>query len=352
MSDGPQLFEVHVSAAGRRVDQFLAHRLPGYSRSFLQKLIDDGEVSVDGEVVRRSHRLSPGDLVELVVPPPIRADVVPEDIPLDIVHQDEDVVLVNKPRGMVVHPTTHDLSGTLVNALLFHVTDLSGINGVERPGIVHRIDKDTTGILVVAKNDRAHRGLSEQFRDHSIARRYVAVCWGRPHPASGTIESEIGRHKKDRRRQTSWSPVTPRDSVTHYTTVEEYGPASLVQCELETGRTHQIRVHFTERLRHPLVGDPVYGGLAKGLMPRDPELKRVLSPIRGQLLHAATLGFVHPRTKEYVHFSAPPPPRMLDAIRALRRHARMEEDAPGPWDDRAVTPRPAADEAHSGRNPE
>ncbi len=337
MSDGSsQRFDVHHSAAGRRVDQFLAHKLPGHSRSFLQKLIDDGEVRVEGEVVRRSHRLAAGDVVELVVPPPIRADVVPEDIPIDIVHQDADLVLVNKPKGMVVHPTTHDLSGTLVNALLHHVKDLSGINGVERPGIVHRIDKDTTGILVVAKNDHAHRMLSDQFRDHSIARRYVALCWGRPHPPAGTIESEIGRHKKDRRRQTSWSPVTPRDAVTHYQVVEEYGPASLVQCELETGRTHQIRVHFTERLRHPLIGDPVYGGLAKGLMPSAPDLKRVLAPIRGQLLHAATLGFVHPRTDAYVHFSAPPPDHMMAALRALRRHAGMDEDAPGPWDPTAA----------------
>jgi 23S rRNA pseudouridine1911/1915/1917 synthase len=324
-------FEVHVSAEGRRVDQFLAHKLPGHSRSFLQKLIDDGEVTVDGAVVRRSHRLHAGDRVELVVPPPIRADVIPEDIPVDIVYQDADIVLVNKARGMVVHPNTHDVSGTLVNGLLHHVTDLSGINGVERPGIVHRIDKDTTGILVVAKNDHAHRTLSEQFRDHSIDRRYVALCWGRPQPLQGTVESTIGRAKKDRRRQTSWSPVTPRDSVTHYTVVEEYGPASMVQCELETGRTHQIRVHFTERLRHPLIGDPVYGGLAKGLMPADPELKRVLSPIRGQLLHAATLGFIHPSTGEYVAFAAPPPEHMMDAIRALRIHAGLDVDAPGPW---------------------
>lgn len=324
-------FEVHISAAGKRVDQFLALKLPGHSRSFLQKLIDDGEVTVDGEVVRRSFRLNPGDTVELVVPPPIRADVVAEDIPITIIHQDADIVLVKKPRGMVVHPTTHDLSGTLVNALLHHVNDLSGINGVERPGIVHRIDKDTTGILVVAKNDHAHRMLSDQFRDHSITRRYVALCWGRPHPERGTIESTIGRHKKDRRRQTSWSPVTPRDAVTHYETVEEYGPASLVACELETGRTHQIRVHFTERLRHPLIADPVYGGMAKGLMPSDPKLRAVLAPLRGQMLHAATLGFIHPTTESYVHYSAPPPDDMLAAIRALRTFAGMDPDAPGPW---------------------
>ena len=329
----PQRFEVHHSAAGRRVDQFLARKLPGHSRSFLQKLIDDGDVTVDGEVVRRSHRLQPGDVVELVVPPPIRADVVPEDIPLDIVHQDADLVVVNKPKGMVVHPTTHDLSGTLVNALLHHVRDLSGINGVERPGIVHRIDKDTTGLLVVAKNNRAHHALSDQFRDHSITRRYVALCWGRPMPGEGTIESTIGRHKKDRRRQTSQSPITPRDSVTHYKVVEEYGPASLVQCELETGRTHQIRVHFTERLRHPLIGDPVYGGLNKGLMPRDPKLRAVLAPLRGQLLHAATLGFIHPGNSEYVHYSAPPPPHMMKAVQVLRSHAGMDPDADGPWNE-------------------
>jgi 23S rRNA pseudouridine1911/1915/1917 synthase len=309
----------------------LAVELPGHSRSFLQRLIDNGDVQVDGEVVRRSHRLSTGDVVELVVPPPIRADVLPEDIPLDIVHQDSDLVVVNKPKGMVVHPNTHDVGGTLVNALLHHIHDLSGINGVERPGIVHRIDKDTTGLLVVAKNDRAHVSLSNQFRDHSIDRRYLALCWGRPAASAGTIESTIGRHKKDRRRQTSFSPITPRDAVSHYKVLEEYGVASLVQCELETGRTHQIRVHFTERLGHPLIGDPVYGGLAKGLMPSEPALRKILAPIRGQLLHAATLGFIHPRRDEYVHFAAPPPPTMLDAIKTLRRHAGMDEDAPGPW---------------------
>ena len=314
------------------MDQFLALKLPGHSRSFLQRLIDDGEVQVDGEVVRRSFRLDAGAVVELRVPPPLAAPVEAQDIPLDIVHQDADIILVNKPKGMVVHPTTHDLGGTLVNALLHHVKDLSGINGVTRPGIVHRIDKDTTGLLVVAKNDHAHNHLSDQFRDHSIDRRYAALCWGRLGQASGTVESTIGRHKGDRRRQTTQSPIAPRHAVSHYTVLEEYGPASLVNCELETGRTHQIRVHFTERLGHPLIGDPVYGGLAKGLLPRDPELARLIAPIRGQLLHAATLGFIHPRSGEYVHFSAPPPHEMIELIRALRRQGGMTGDEPWPWE--------------------
>ena len=327
-----QRFQVHDSASGLRVDQFLALKLPGHSRSFLQRLIDDGEVQVDGEVVRRSHRLAESDVVELVVPPPIRSEVVPEDIPIDIVFQDSDLVIVNKPKGMIVHPTTHDLAGTLVNALLHHIGDLSGINGVARPGIVHRIDRDTTGLLVVAKNDHAHVTLSDQFRDHSIDRRYLALCWGRPAPTEGSIETDIGRNPKDRRRQTTFSPISPRNAISHYRVLEDYGPASLVQCELETGRTHQIRVHFTERLGHPLVGDPVYGGLAKGLMPSSTDLRRVLAPIRGQLLHAATLGFVHPSTGEYVHFAAPPPELMLGAVRALRAHAGADPDGPAPWD--------------------
>ncbi len=323
-------FEVRAAKNGLRVDQFLARLLPDYSRSFLQNLLDDGQATVNDETCRRSDRVHFGDQVSITIPSATPLDVPAEDIPLEIVYQDADIVLVNKAVGMVVHPNTHDREGTLVNALLHHIDDLSGINGIERPGIVHRIDKDTSGLLVVAKNDHAHKHLSEQFRAHSIDRIYALLCWNTPSNNEDTITSSLGRSPHDRKKMASVDRGG-KHAVTHYRVLESYGPVALVECALETGRTHQIRVHFSER-QHPLVGDPVYGGTKEKHLPTNPDLRDLLSPLRGQMLHAATLGFIHPSTDEYVHFHVAPPEPMLGVIQALRRHAGLEATTNGPWD--------------------
>ncbi|MCO4769566.1 MAG: RluA family pseudouridine synthase [Deltaproteobacteria bacterium] len=326
---GPVELDVPLSAMGQRVDQYLAGKFPELSRAYLQTLIDEGEVRVDGAVCRRSQRLKPGELIELVIPPPRPSEVLAQDIPLHIVYEDEDLALVNKPTGMVVHPTTHDLDGTLVNALLFHFGSLSAINGIERPGMVHRIDKDTSGLLVIAKNDVAHHHLSEQFRAHSIERTYVMLCWGCPVPASGTVEGLIGRDPRDRRKQ-SGRVTRGKHAVTHYSTLEELGRVALMQCQLETGRTHQIRVHLSE-MHHPLIGDYVYGGTKKHWLPSEPKLRALLAPIKGQLLHATSLGFIHPRTDEFVQFRVDPEPEFMTVLSALRERVGIAPDAPGPW---------------------
>jgi len=326
-------FEVRAAMAGLRVDQFLSRLLPDYSRSFLQNLIDRGSASINDTVCRRAQRVHFGDQVHITIPSARPLDVPSEDIPLDIVYQDRDIVVVNKAVGMVVHPNTHDRAGTLVNASLFHVDDLSGINGIERPGIVHRIDKDTSGLLVVAKHDQSHNHLGEQFRAHSIDRIYALLCWNIPSAPEGTITSALGRSSQDRKKIASVAQGG-KQAVTHYRVLEQYGPVALVECALETGRTHQIRVHFSER-EHPLVGDPVYGGTKERHLPDDPQLRELLAPLRGQMLHAATLGFIHPREDRYVHFHVAPPEPMMGVIKALRRHAGLPPDAPGPWSRKA-----------------
>lgn len=333
MTDEAEFWELEVPPrfAGMRVDQYLAAQLPELSRSYIQKLIDEGGAKLDGQVVRRSQRVANGQIVEFTVPETQDWDVLPEEIPLAIVHDDPDLLVVDKPVGMVVHPNMRDRSGTLVNALLWNVRDLSGINGIERPGIVHRIDKDTSGLLVVAKNDLAHHHLGEQFRDHSIERLYVALCWGGvPTPPEGTVRSFIGRDPRDRKRMAS---VTGggKEAVTHYRTTERYGAANMIECSLDTGRTHQIRVHLSEQ-GHPLVGDSVYGGTKARHLGSDPAMGALLKDVRGQMLHAATLGFIHPRTDQYLRFRCPPPPPMVAVIRALRTCAGLDPDMPGPWD--------------------
>ena len=329
-TEGPQELDVGIHDAGQRVDSFLAGRFPGLSRSYVQRLIDDGEVRVDGVVCRRSQRLRPGELLEFVVPPTRPADIPAQDLPLDIVYEDDDIAVVNKPQGLVVHPNTNDIDGTLVNALLFHLENLSGINGIERPGIVHRIDKDTTGLLVVAKHDQAHNHLGEQFRAHSIERTYVAITWGVPRPESGTVEGLIGRDVKDRRKQ-SGRVTRGKHAVTHYRTLEEFGSvAALVTCSLETGRTHQIRVHLSE-LHHPLVGDKTYGGLKEHWLPSEPALRALMSPVRGQMLHAASLGFIHPRSDAFVQFRTPLHDPFRTVLAGLRSHHGLDPETPGPW---------------------
>ncbi len=308
--------------AGQRLDQFLSARVGDHSRTRLQRLVDEGRVLVDGGWCRRSTRLHGGEEVVVFIPDVEPSDILAEDIPLEVPYEDSDLLVVYKPPGMVVHPTQHDHSGTLVNALMFHTTDLSGISGVERPGIVHRLDKLTSGLLVVAKNDHAHASLADQFRDHTITRRYMALVWGTPVPSEGMIESEIGRHPADRKRMSSKAKHGKR-SVTRYRVRERLGPISRIELVLETGRTHQIRVHMSEK-QHPVVGDPVYGGRVSRRLTDDPELTALVGPIQRQMLHARHLGFEHPTSEEYIAFNREPPEDFQQLLEGLRQRATAD----------------------------
>lgn len=291
--------------AGVRLDAFLAGRMEK-TRSAVQKLIDQGSVQVNGSAAAKNTRLRVGDWVEVEVPPPEELDVKPQDIPLDIVYEDGDLLVVNKPKGMVVHPAAGNPDGTLVNALLFHCGEsLSGINGVIRPGIVHRIDKDTSGLLIVAKNDRAHQSLAEQIAVHSFTRIYNAVVYGNLKEDEGTVSAAIGRHPTDRKRMAVLSSGG-REAVTHYRALERFSSFTLVECRLETGRTHQIRVHMAH-IGHPVAGDPVYGP------------KKCITELRGQCLHARVIGFVHPSTGEYLEFDSGLPAYFDQFLTKLRR---------------------------------
>lgn len=280
---------------GERIDVFLNERVPDFSRSYLQKLIKNGRVTVNGNAIKNSYRLSADDIVDIEIPDDVKPDILPEDIPLDILYEDTDLLVVNKPKGMVVHPAAGHYSGTLVNALLYHCEGcLSGINGVLRPGIVHRIDRDTTGSLVVCKNDMAHQALAEQLKDHTICRRYRAIVHGRLKKDEGTVDAPIGRHPTDRKKM-AVNYKNGKNAVTHYQVLQRFSSFSYIECRLETGRTHQIRVHLAS-LGHPLLGDSVYGPS------RSP-----FRHLEGQCLHAMTLGFIHPRTGVYTECVAPLP---------------------------------------------
>ncbi len=283
-----------------RLDQFLAKNLEDYSRSRLQSLIFDEQVTLNGRTITDpARRVKPEDKITLIVPVAEDLDIQPEDIPIEVVFEDEHLLVVNKPAGMVVHPAPGNNSGTLVNALMHHCGDsLSGIGGVKRPGIVHRIDKDTSGLLVVAKSDIAHQGLSEQFADHSLTRKYQAVVWGLPAPSSGTVEGNLGRHPVDRKRMAIVKPPHGKHAITHYKMIKplSFGTASLIECQLETGRTHQIRVHMTH-IGHSLIGDPVYGKVSKSRkISLEPDAKSFIAKFNRQALHAKTIGFIHPAT--------------------------------------------------------
>lgn len=294
---------VDAADAGERIDKYITLQAEEWSRSQVQAWIKEGRVSVDGEPVKSNYKVSLDDEVTLRVPPPRELAIQPEAIPLDIVYEDADIVVVNKPRGLVVHPAPGHYTGTLVNALLYHCKDLSGINGVLRPGIVHRIDKDTSGLLVVAKNDRAHVGLAEQLKDHTVNRKYVAIVHGIIPHEMGTIDAPIGRDPKNR-QQMAVVFENSKPAVTHFIVLERFKEYTLVECKLETGRTHQIRVHM-KYIEHPLAGDPKYGP------------KKTLE-LDGQALHAKTLGFTHPRTGEYLEFEAPLPKEMVSVLEWLR----------------------------------
>ncbi len=290
---------------GMRLDRYLAYALPDISRSRLQKLINDGYVSLDDNIVSdKDFKVRLGDSFVVVVPPPTDADPEPENIALDIVYEDEDLIVVNKPAGMTVHPAPGAYHGTLVNALLYHCqNNLSGVGGVKRPGIVHRIDKDTSGLLVVAKNDLAHQGLTEQFFVHSIERTYYAVVYGLPQPLKGTIEKNIARSRFDRKKM-AVTENGGKTAITHYECLKTNNAAvSLIKCNLETGRTHQIRVHMAS-IGCNLVGDQTYVKSSKTqIKGLEPEVKNFVNTFPRQALHAASLGFVHPRSKQFMQFS-------------------------------------------------
>lgn len=286
---------------GQRIDKFLSETLPEYSRSFIQKVVKDGGVLVDEKCVKSNYKLSAGQILKLNVPELVEPDIVPEDIPLDILYEDDDIIVVNKPKGMVVHPAAGHYTGTLVNALMYHCRDnLSGINGVTRPGIVHRIDMNTTGVLVACKNDAAHVFLSEQLAVHSITRKYNAIVHNSFKDNSGTVDAPIGRHQIDRKKM-AIDYKNGRNAVTHYSVISNYGKYAHIECQLETGRTHQIRVHMSS-IGHPLLGDDVYGS---GKSPYR---------LEGQTLHARVLGFVHPSTGKYMEFEAPLPDYFKEII--------------------------------------
>ena len=283
------------AAAGLRADQFLAAALDGLTRSAAQKLLEEGRVLCQGKVLKKNDRLKEGVPLTVVIPDPEPVEIIPQDIPLDVVYEDEDVIVVNKPVGLVVHPAPGHPDGTLVNALLFHCgQSLSGINGQLRPGIVHRIDRDTSGLLIAAKNDLAHLSLAQQLQDHSLYRAYEAVVLGGFREEEGTVSLPIARHPTDRKKM-AVNHLNGRPAVTHWKVLTRYPGYTHIQCRLETGRTHQIRVHMAAQ-GHPVLGDPVYGGARKGF----PELA-------GQCLHARRLTFRHPRTGETLTVECPLP---------------------------------------------
>ena len=296
---------VPESASGQRIDKYLSDLLEGQSRSYLQKLVKEGRVFVQGKSVKANYRVVEGEIIEVEIPDMEEPDIVPENIPLDILYEDEELLVVNKPKGMVVHPSAGHYSGTLVNALLYHCAgNLSGINGVLRPGIVHRIDMDTTGSLVVCKNDFSHNSLAEQLKVHSITRKYRAIVHGIIKDEEGTVDAPIGRHPVDRKKM-AVNHKNGKDAVTHYRVLERFRQFTYIECRLETGRTHQIRVHMAS-IGHPLLGDAVYGP------------SRCPYKLQGQTLHAQVLGFQHPRTGAYMEFEAVLPEYFEALLRKLR----------------------------------
>ncbi len=301
-----RLFQISNEDAGQRLDVFLSGKLNDFTRSRIQNLIENGHVLVQGAPAAKNYRLRPGDTVCASIPPPVEPDILPEDIPLPIVYEDDDLLVVDKPKGMVVHPAPGNDSGTMVNALLFHTKNsLSGIGGVVRPGIVHRIDKDTSGLLVVAKNDVAHQSLAEQIKAHTVDRFYYSVVYGGFSTPDGRVDVPIGRHKTDRKKM---SPNTnmPKEAVTTFHVEEQFEGFSLLRLKLLTGRTHQIRVHMAY-IGHPVAGDAVYGP------------KKVIRELNGQCLHAAVLGFTHPRTGQRLRFESPLPEYFTAFLSKLRK---------------------------------
>lgn len=299
------VFTVPEEESGNRIDKFLADKLEDQTRSAIQKLIESGAVTCAGKNIGKGFKIKTGDEITVEIPEAVPYGAKAENIPLDIVFEDEDLLVVNKPQGMVVHPAAGNYDGTLVNALLYHCGDsLSGINGVMRPGIVHRIDKDTSGLLIVAKNDFAHNKLAEQIKVHSFTRYYEAVVHGRVRDDSGTINAPIGRHPVERKKMTV-TAKNSKEAITHYQVIERFESFTHVRLKLETGRTHQIRVHMAY-IGHPVAGDPVYGP------------KKPAKGLRGQCLHAKEIGFVHPRTEQYIHLTSELPDYFKDFLNRIK----------------------------------
>ncbi|MBR0141556.1 MAG: RluA family pseudouridine synthase [Ruminococcus sp.] len=296
------MLNVSPEISGIRADKFISDNTD-LTRSAVQNLMNDS-IFIDGKTVNKNYKLKGGEEIKIIIPEPQNMDTVPENIPLDIIYEDNDLLVVNKPKGMVVHPAHGNYSGTLVNALLYHCGEsLSGINGIIRPGIVHRIDKNTSGLLIVAKNDKSHLKLAEQIKEHSFTREYEAVAAGYFKETSGTIDAPIGRHKTDRKKMCV-TYENSRNAVTHYEVIKQYGGYAHLRLKLETGRTHQIRVHLSY-IGHPVLGDDVYGKPFKN--------------IDGQCLHARKIGFIHPTTEEYMEFTSPLPDYFINIINRLEK---------------------------------
>lgn len=305
-------FEITEELEEERIDKCLALLIDSLSRSFIQKIIKEERILVNKTAVKGSYRVREGDVVEFSLPEPATPDILPENIPLDILYEDSDVIVVNKPKGMVVHPAPGHYSGTLVNALMYHCgSELSGINGILRPGIVHRIDMDTTGSVIACKNDRAHSSIAEQLKAHTINRRYRAICQGVLKEPEGVIDRPVGRHPADRKKM-AVNVKGGKEAVTHYEVLQQFEKCAYIECRLKTGRTHQIRVHMAS-IGHPLLGDEVYSSKAspagKGFHG---------NMLQGQTLHAMTLGFCHPSTGEYIEVEAPLPEYFQNLLAALK----------------------------------
>lgn len=300
------VFDIAPEQEDERVDKCISGYMDSLSRSYIQKIIKDGNVFVNEKVVKANYKVKVDDKIRFYIPDNVEPDIPPQDIPLDILYEDKDILIVNKPKGMVVHPAPGHYEGTLVNAIMFHCKDdLSGINGVMRPGIVHRIDKDTTGSLIICKNDDAHNGIAAQLKEHSITRKYRAIVFGRVKEDKGTIDAPIGRHPNDRKRM-AINEKNGKPAVTHYRVLERFDQYTYIECQLETGRTHQIRVHMTS-IGHPLLGDTVYSNIKQPFK------------LEGQTLHAMVIGFIHPKTGSYMEFEAPLPDYFEELLKKLRK---------------------------------
>lgn len=297
-------FVVEDDDTAKRIDVYLSENIEDITRSGIQKIIENGGVKIGGKDIKSNYKLRKGDVIDVEIPEPTEVAILPEDIPLDIIFEDKDIIVLNKPQGMVVHPAPGHYTGTIVNALMYHCGDeLSGINGVLRPGIVHRIDKDTSGVIMVAKSNTAHQSLALQLAEHSITRKYIAIVFNKVKNEEGTIDKPIARHPQERKKM-AIAEKGGRRAVTHYRVLERLGKYTVIEAQLETGRTHQIRVHMAS-IGHPLVGDTVYGG------------KNQPAKLLGQALHARILGFKHPITGEYMEFEAPVPDYFTKLITRL-----------------------------------
>jgi len=309
-------YTVSPEDVGQRLDLFLTSKHPSITRSQIQRLIEGGEVRINGKEAKASHKIRGAETIEMNIPVPEAIEALPEHIPLDILYEDREVIVINKPAGMVVHPAAGNYTGTLVNALLDHCKDLSGIGGKLRPGIVHRLDKDTTGVLIAAKSDRAHQSLIGQFKKHSIKRKYVALVHGVIGADKGKIEAEIGRHLTQRKMM-SVKTTRGKAAVTNFKVLGRFDQFTLVELTLETGRTHQIRVHLSS-INHPVVGDQVYGGKERISGVKEVKIRKIIRKLGRQALHAKVLGFMHPETGKYMEFQAPVPDDFQMVLDALK----------------------------------